>query len=1151
MAERKWTLVGLLATLLLVTAPSTFGQVATTTVQDTVYSADGGPAAGTVLVTWSAFTTPSGAAVAAGTTSATIGSNGLLSIALVPNAGASPTGSYYTAVFHLSDGTTSKQYWVVPAVGASSTVTLAAIENQVLPTSVAVQTASKSYVDNAIAEAVATGIAPSASGSGSTQYVPTTGGTMTGPLLLPGDPVSVMQAADKNYVDENVAQVASGMATKVSSAPTAAQTVNQPAGTQMEVNRLNGELDASGFLSGLGNNGFANALASTDCSSGCAVVAGQGYPGMESVPTSVMPSGAQVRDDRGGAVSEYFQNPLAPNNSSSIGWSATQVSTRTEPQMVALRPGIQGANNQVMSLTATAPTGGSNQFPASVESVPYNKSNFGVLQLTGNYNTQGQHVQFGNQLNCWSVGDCLAGGQFIQSAGGYRDAADEGTHPFDLEVQESPTVFMGNCSSGCTTGSTSVVVNATAGAGSQGDGRFLIDKNPSKVISAGALNGAGSGLFLEAGFSGVNFPVSVFLQLAQAATSQAGNLAPGTVTLQIMTSGVQGGVATSTAALPASKGIACVADPTSTGVFPNFETATYATIDTTHVQLTLNKVHAAGAVVAVGGMCGYGLEQTVDTYGPVKQVFPVVGSLSGSAVYYAQSQTGVLGYSGLTNTSGYLSVSLPITSVSRNGNTVTLTTGSSFPYDLNGLSLTVSGVSDGSYNGTFTVATTGSNTLTYTNPGANSSSSGGTLSMMTGGYNLYPMAEVLNVYNAGTASIDGTLTLAPNTVAWAAGDAVEEPHFYQELVYPDTELVTQYVPRPIQLVAAGKSYSGENGPGLRGWQISNLTPASTYLGGGGTHQPPDDAYVATGVWRNTFEVQAGQESLLKVHCNGFGCNRWDSQYALLSMDSHQGSDFLFYNPASNSVAWDLAGINYSFSPQGFTAGTVNAGTLNTGGLTASSFSMGANSPAYPFQLGTNRGPGELVWSGPGVLNPWFGIYDPNGGTYYGISASLPSPAGTSTLGGFFSGLGLSATTANTGKPVFGVLNSAQQGMFILLDDGSGNTAQGRVAWDSVGDLTVSGKMAAGKGLGTGTASNTDLAGTLVLAAGATSSAALTFANSYANAPVCMVQPQNATAATVQALGGVAPQVSTTGLSVNVGTAPGASVVFGYSCVSRN
>ena len=80
------------------------------------------------------------------------------------------------------------------------------------------------------------------------------------------------------------------------------------------------------------------------------------------------------------------------------------------------------------------------------------------------------------------------------------------------------------------------------------------------------------------------------------------------------------------------------------------------------------------------------------------------------------------------------------------------------------------------------VTTTGPNTLTYAQNGANSTSTGGTLSVVTGGYALYPMAEVLSVFDTATKTVDGQMTLAPNTVAWAANDAVEEPHYYQELV---------------------------------------------------------------------------------------------------------------------------------------------------------------------------------------------------------------------------------------------------------------------------------------------------------------------------------------------------------------------------------
>ena len=89
--------------------------VSTTTVQGTVYLANGAPGAGTLNVSWPTFTTANGQSVAAGHLMLTIAPDGFVSVNLAPNAGAIPAGLYYTAVYHMSDGTTSTEYWVVPS----------------------------------------------------------------------------------------------------------------------------------------------------------------------------------------------------------------------------------------------------------------------------------------------------------------------------------------------------------------------------------------------------------------------------------------------------------------------------------------------------------------------------------------------------------------------------------------------------------------------------------------------------------------------------------------------------------------------------------------------------------------------------------------------------------------------------------------------------------------------------------------------------------------------------------------------------------------------------------------------------------------------------------------------------------------------------
>src|SRR5205823_11229102 len=184
--------------------------------------------------------------------------------------------------------------------------------------------------------------------------------------------------------------------------------------------------------------------------------------------------------------------------------------------------------------------------------------------VMGTYNTMGQHVLNSQAINCYGVGDCLIGSQFINSSGGFRDEADEGSHPMDLQIREDSAVFQGVCSQGCTQGSTIVTVAASSAGGTQGEGRYLIDKNPAKMITAGVLTGGsgqvGSGPGPTANFSGTNFPVSVFLATAQTIPSQANNMAPGTVTVALATSGVTAGFAANTAGGSGQSGVVCVVD---------------------------------------------------------------------------------------------------------------------------------------------------------------------------------------------------------------------------------------------------------------------------------------------------------------------------------------------------------------------------------------------------------------------------------------------------------------------------------------------------------------------------------------------------------------------------------------------------------------
>jgi hypothetical protein len=102
---------------------------------------------------------------------------------------------------------------------------------------------------------------------------------------------------------------------------------------------------------------------------------------------------------------------------------------------------------------------------------------------------------------------------------------------------------------------------------------------------------------------------------------------------------------------------------------------------------------------------------------------------------------------------------------------------------------------------------------------------------------------------------------------------------------------------------------------------------------------------------------------------------------------------------------------------------------------------------------------------PTIANKFFGMYSAGNARAYGISESLPAPTltggiNTSTLGGYYAGLGIGGGTNNAAQPIFGVLTSTQSGNGIgntaftvtdqnkiytyhnVLDDGAGNVGIG-------------------------------------------------------------------------------------------------------------
>jgi hypothetical protein len=118
---------------------------AMTQVTDTVYRADGTVAQGIVLLTWPAFTTVDGKAVAAGSLGVKLSSGGAFTASLAPNIGAQPAGVSYKVVYQLAGQEPSTEYWVVPATGST---TIGAVRAKLMPPTIAAQVLTRDVAES-------------------------------------------------------------------------------------------------------------------------------------------------------------------------------------------------------------------------------------------------------------------------------------------------------------------------------------------------------------------------------------------------------------------------------------------------------------------------------------------------------------------------------------------------------------------------------------------------------------------------------------------------------------------------------------------------------------------------------------------------------------------------------------------------------------------------------------------------------------------------------------------------------------------------------------------------------------------------------------------------------------------------------------------
>ena len=718
--------------------------------------------------------------------------------------------------------------------------TIAAVRSAVVSATVAVQSASTGYVNAAI----------SAAPSG---YLPLTGGTLSGPLYLSENPTQSDEAATKNYVDTSVASVSAGSVTSIVANPANGQTVTQPAGTTLSVNDFQNVLYAAGNQNGAGNNGIANAMALPGCQSGgCLVVADPGYSTVEEpqgLPYAACfgsesgsgdgdlcgdpwPINSRLLDQRSGTDITVYQNPInrfgGLGVSQPLDYAGGSSSDAATAQFNIFDFDTGYGNGQLVpqeNLMHQFAGGHNGNYGSG-----WGKSNLAIAKDKAVYFSQGQHEIRPGLEYCLGLGDCMGSPLRITFASGLSAPSDEGIHHGDAAIVEDPNVFQGPCTADsvdgarCSRGSTLILAcvastggNAACsgagggkGEGDQGEGRMAIDLSQASAGGCAGCSvkaGTGAGNMIVGQIIGGNSNIPTQLVAMPGTFSPSTGIALTKSAIIASPGAGQPGVVSigiSVASGTFSSGVACISD------YQAFEQVNLTAASATSVTASFRKPHVAGALLTQNGTCGWGLAMAADTqvvYGTtIRTLLPLLGSPDDTHTYINTFLgSGVMG---LGSASVYNSLSSGVAATySSASNLVTVTGNFGFAYpgvtatgdfgNVNGTSLTVSGASDASYNGTFTVTVTSNTSFTYTpaSAPANASVSGLTVVECNCSFTMYPRAEVLSVYNQGSKAVDGTLTLEPNSVAWASGDMIEEPHWHQPAVNDTHDVVITYTPQ--------------------------------------------------------------------------------------------------------------------------------------------------------------------------------------------------------------------------------------------------------------------------------------------------------------------------------------------------------------------
>ncbi len=726
---------------------------------------------------------------------------------------------------------------------------------------------------------------------------------------------------------------------------------------------LNQQLNSDFYRTGgTSNDGIANTLASTDCTSlACLVTVPPTSTSTELMPTTSLgpvSNGTKVMDYRSG-LGLFIQNPINPDGNSSA---------RPETMYVtkALASTNLFPNYQHYGFEADYLTGGNDSYVGC--SGCMFKSNYTGDAALIFFHTNGQEIEHTSQSYFLGFGDHVPG-NYIHAlvGGGGGNNAGEGSHTGAVQFGELTSLQLATCTS-CTTGGTTATVSFPGSPTHPliGDDMWMQDWTLAVASST-------TGCYLGTGdVSGTPLPyvnvigTSCFGQswagLATTAFvgSGPGIGAVGTATVTLSSTSLPSGFSSTTTGIGTvgTTGVACVADSGNEGqIIPDyFETATFTVLSSTTLSVTFTHPHANPPVLMVGGPCGHELvanqnvsnhtPSTIPTNGTPMQSVAIMGYV-GNVLYLGDYARGTsVGTNG--NESEVFYQASTITSATRTSNVTTVVTP-----DTNGvyagLPMVISGVSGTGFNATVSgacgsggVCQLSANSFTYPNTGADGTGAGGTATINLAGFTDVPAVKMRQVMDTATQKIGGVLTLYPNTTALANGHSLVAAMATQDINGTSGwTIYSQMTPRPDGITSGGDgiTVTGRPGPTMSGGYIVNINaPLGTYVDDGGTKKLPDAAYRAGSNYQWVGRYVMGAMGGLYFYCPYYGCSTWRNSPVLFQIQNGAGNDStMTYNLASRALTWS----------DGFTAQTVKS----LGLLTGTGLNLGAQSLGYPGAFG--------------------------------------------------------------------------------------------------------------------------------------------------------------------------------------------------------